>query len=155
MIIDRAILLHNFSKVENSRHKKMRSLFYSKVPSYIDLSAPYLLEFHNDNELKEVLNQIKGSPSFVIVGSKHLSFDELARHLRKFLITQIEDGRKIYFRFYDPRVLHFLLPLFDPNQSTLFFEKIDYMVLENSKQEDMTMFSVNEDGIINQEIVFI
>lgn len=31
--------------------------------------------------------------------------DSLRRHLRRFLIVEIPDGRKVLFRYYDPRIL--------------------------------------------------
>ncbi len=39
-----------------------------------------------------------------------VALPEVRRHLRKFLIVKLADGRQVYFRYYDPRVLRTYLP---------------------------------------------
>lgn len=60
-----------------------------------------------------------------------LPFSELRRHLRKFLMVQLEDSdEKVYFRFYDPRVLGPLIPLYTEEQRKEFFGPIGRFAFE-------------------------
>jgi hypothetical protein len=56
---------------------------------------------------------------------------KLYRHLRKFLIVSTEDGRELYFRFYDPRVLRVFLPTCDRDQLREFFGPIEAFIAED------------------------
>lgn len=77
--------------------------------AYSDV-APYL--FHVDVE--EVLNWLRQQFQDVSWGLFVLApgsdLEALRKHFRQFLIVQDPDGEKMYFRFYDPRVLSVFLP---------------------------------------------
>jgi hypothetical protein len=57
-------------------------------------------------------------------------FADIRKHLRRLLTVQNEDGRSLYFRFYDPRVLRGLFPTSSPEESTEFFGPISRFVVE-------------------------
>lgn len=53
-----------------------------------------------------------------------LPFEAVRRHLRRFLLVMLEGGRKVYFRYYDPRVLRRFLPTCTPDEWAQFFGPI-------------------------------
>ena len=56
---------------------------------------------------------------------------DLRSHLRRFLIVLDEDtGKKLYFRFYDPRVLRAFLPTCSKIQVADMFGEIGMFLLE-------------------------
>jgi hypothetical protein len=57
----------------------------------------------------------------------------LYKHLRKFLIVQSEEGKEMYFRYYDPRVLRVFLPTCEPAQLKEFFGPIEAFLAENEQ----------------------
>ena len=69
---------------------------YSHIAPYLFLVDEPLLDWIVDN--------LWGDPWGVIaIGAGDL--DALRQHFRRFLMVKLPDGREVFFRFYDPRVL--------------------------------------------------
>mgnify|MGYP002401687786 CR=1 FL=1 len=54
----------------------------------------------------------------------------LRRHFRNFLMVKNPEGKRLYFRFYDPRVLRLFLPTCDAQQLKVLFGPIDAYLCE-------------------------
>jgi hypothetical protein len=68
--------------------------------------APYLVRFRNDSWLLSSLARAAcGGHGGVFLTSK-AELASLRRHFRRFLSVWDPNGERVYFRFYDPRVLH-------------------------------------------------
>lgn len=87
--------------------------------------APYIVPLPPNTKLLDVLLQEGWGESWGIYLTCPLSAAETRRHLRKLLMVEAEgqEGR-LYFRFYDPRVLHQFLPTCTPGQREEFFGHI-------------------------------
>lgn len=60
-----------------------------------------------------------------------LPFTEVRRHLRRFLMVEMEEsGDRMYFRFYDPRTLTTFIPSCTPRQAQEFFGSAESFLLE-------------------------
>ena len=60
-----------------------------------------------------------------------LPFTEVRRHLRRFLMVEMEEsGDRMYFRFYDPRTLTTFIPSCTPRQAQEFFGSAETFLLE-------------------------
>jgi hypothetical protein len=68
-------------------------------------------------------------------------FAEVRRHLRKFLLIKLPDGRQVYFRFYDPRVLRTYLPTCTGPELETFFGPIRRLILESPDPMEALEFS--------------
>jgi hypothetical protein len=82
--------------------------------------APYLLHL-TDTTLFEWVTEYAATHGWGIFVLSPIGFDALRTHLRKFLKVLGPDGRRLYFRFYDPRVLPVFLPTCDRAQLEQFF----------------------------------
>ncbi len=60
-----------------------------------------------------------------------VAFEDLVKHFCKFLIIKTEKGEKLYFRFYDPRVLRVFLPTCDKEQLKEFFGPVRMFMMED------------------------
>lgn len=104
---------------------EFRCLYSGKLPRELEMVAPQLVELHPGNRLTaQLLDEGWGNAWGVYLRTADPS--NLRHHLRKFLKVQDEDGRRLLFRYYDPRVLRVYLPtctaaelaqLFGPVQS--------------------------------------
>ncbi|MDC0711148.1 DUF4123 domain-containing protein [Stigmatella sp. ncwal1] len=95
--------------------------------------APYLVSLPKESRLLEALVREGWGKNWGLFLTCPLPFGEVRRHLRKFLMVQLEDNdARFYFRFYDPRVLGPMLPLYTEEQRKEFFGAIDRFVLETS-----------------------
>ncbi|MET0403995.1 MAG: DUF4123 domain-containing protein [Cystobacter sp.] len=73
--------------------------------------APYLVSLPPDSRLLETLAVEGWMRNWGIYLTCFLPFVEVRRHLRRFLMVEAEDHeQRLYFRFYDPRVLRIFLP---------------------------------------------
>jgi hypothetical protein len=72
--------------------------------------APYLVQLHPVHAFTEELLTTAWGKSWGVFAASTASLEEMRRHLRRFLRAELEDGRKVVFRYYDPRVLRVYLP---------------------------------------------
>jgi hypothetical protein len=152
VLIDGALWGTDLKKAKKNC-KVFRSLFRGEMGERLDKGAPYLFEV----EAGEVFEQWvkKQDPVKRRVTWLHSSstLDALRKHLRRFLRMKNEDGGFIYFRFYDPLVLHTVLPNLTEEQRMEFFKEINYIEAEDKKIEERVIYYLTEDDefIINKE----
>jgi len=81
--------------------------------------APYLAIVDEDL-LSWIVNQLWAKPWGVLVVAP-VDLASLRKHFRRFLIVEDPDGKQMYFRFYDPRVLPMYLATCLPSEVKEFF----------------------------------
>lgn len=75
-------------------------------------------------------------------------FGEVRKHLRQFLLMQTEEGKKFFFRYYDPRLLQSYLPSCTPQEITQFFGPIQSFFMESAYDPTkLVEFSVTPQGL--------
>ncbi len=74
---------------------------------------------------------------FVIANS---NLENFRTHFRKFLTVQMPDGEKVYFRFYDPRVIQQFLPTCNDAELGEFFGSIQKFGCGLPDQKKVTLF---------------
>jgi hypothetical protein len=110
--------------------------------------APYL--FSLEEELKDWYEENGWGQAWGMVVIPSGDFEECRRHFRKFLKVKTEDGKELYFRFYDPRVLKIFLPTCDRSQLLEFFGPVKYFIVEGDKKEETIQFW-QENGQLKQQ----
>ena len=125
---------------------EFRCLYSGKLPRELEMVAPHLVELSPTNRLiGRWLDEGWGQAWGVF-----LKIDDAANlrhHLRKFLKVQDEDGRRLVFRYYDPRVLQAFLPTCTPDELQQIFGPIRCFVTENSKDANCLEFSRSASGL--------
>lgn len=69
------------------------------------------------------------------------SFDDVQRHMRRFLRVQGDDGRRMLFRWYDPRVLRVYLPSCTPDERRIFHGPVRAYVTEGHAPRSAMRFA--------------
>jgi hypothetical protein len=113
--------------------------------------APYLVEIPGDSPLLAELARGSFEKSYCVYLTSTKPFDEVRRHLRHFLMVMTEDGKEVYFRFYDPRVLRVFLPTCTPEEVRQFFGPIQSFWVEAREPETMSRFALGGDGLLKEE----
>ncbi len=72
--------------------------------------GPWLVQLPAGAAFLDELVRDGWGASWTVYLTCDLALPELRKHLRKFLIVKLADGRQVYFRYYDPRVLRTYLP---------------------------------------------
>lgn len=106
-------------------------LYEGDSERFLGTVAPWLFDFEEDSEFAGWLAENSSADSWGIFLRSNADPNELYRHLRKFLIVTTEDGRELYFRFYDPRVLRVFLPTCDKDQLAEFFGPVECFIAED------------------------
>lgn len=98
--------------------------------------APYLVAFRRDSGLlgRVVAEGWGRSWGTFVVSAK--SFKLVRRHFRRLLMVQDDaSGARMYFRFYDPRVLREFMPIATPRQKDEIFEDLTELLVEGEQGE--------------------
>ncbi|MFK7768684.1 MAG: DUF4123 domain-containing protein [Mariniblastus sp.] len=100
------------------RNSQSESLYKNQAAVEFESFAPYL--FDTDASLIEWINENLAGKHFGIFIESELERDELRTHLRKFLMVDGPKNRRLYFRFYDPRVIPGFLATAEPEGAAQF-----------------------------------
>jgi len=127
---------------------KYRSLFRGSTGEKLWSVAPYLVDISSSETFIEKMNLlIEKDPMErrVMWLSAPINIDTLRKHLRYFLKMRKEDRSYIYFRFYDPYIVNSVFPNLSNDQSSEFFEKIDYMMAYDIRSNERLLFHLPSD----------
>ncbi len=107
------------------------SLFDGEAGRANDDVAPYLVQLRSDSWLLERLVREGLGDAWGIYLVSGAGFDTVRRHLRQFLMVEAAgEERRLYFRFYDPRVLQTFADMITPEQRREFMKDLDVIVYE-------------------------
>lgn len=84
-------------------------LFAGALPEALEMAAPYLVQLDPDDKFTDYLGK-NLQRNLAVFLRCDATLAELRRHLRSFLTVKDSSGRKMLFRYYDPRVLRVYLP---------------------------------------------
>jgi hypothetical protein len=111
--------------------------------------APYLVPLdYDDKKTRKFLSQAWGNNWGVFIRCD-TSQDRLRRHLRSFISVRDPGGRRLLFRFYDPRVLRTYLPTCTSSELEFFYGPIECFWTESKTAENLLEFRFDR-GILVQ-----
>ena len=108
---------------------------------------PRLLALRPQSPLLSVLLKKgwgKGWASYFTSGA---ALEDISEHFKRFLTVQVEGGREVYFRFYDPRVLRDFLPTANPSEMVVFFGPVTSWFLEGEDKKSLLKISHASEGM--------
>lgn len=110
------------------------SLYDGQAGEAMADAAPYLVSFSKDQGPGSLLARLVREGwgrSWGVYLTSSRPFVEVRRHLRRFLIV-LDDAteERLYFRFYDPRVLHVFIPTCTALQRARLFGEVTRFLLE-------------------------
>ena len=123
------------------------SLYEGRSKVELTLFAPYLVSLPPWSKVLEKLVSKGWGKSWGIYLTCNLPFHEVRHHFRHFLMVKIPDGRGVYFRFYDPRVLRVYLPTCMPEEICQFFGPVWRFAAEDEKPESLLEFARHGSGM--------
>ncbi len=107
--------------------------------------APYLVKLNKDDAFTDWLFENCWGNSWGIFLESSLELPELKRHFRKFIMIYDEEGKSLYFRFYDPRVLRVMMPIFDDDQVKQFFGPVERYLVETEEEDELVIYMLKND----------
>lgn len=116
-------------------------LYAGKIDPAVAVAAPYVLPIDRDAPFtKRLLSLMWGRSGGVFVTSR-IPLEDMRRHLRRFLIVGTEEGKRVYFRYYDPRVLRPYLRTCTPRELDYVFGPILRWVTEGEEEDALLEMS--------------
>ncbi len=113
--------------------------------------APYIFPCHPFSELEKwIINEGRGL-SWGIIVETTADFETAWKHFRKFLLVKTDEGKELYFRFYDPRVLRIFLPTCDAGQLEDFFGPIEKFICADEDPSQMLQFRFNGKDLLTEK----
>ena len=118
-----------------------QSLYEGVQGAKLSQVAPYLVRLEKDSLLLGSLLLEGWGKSWGVYLTCGTEFSELRRHLRRFLEVQLPDGKQVYFRFYDPRVLRVYLGTCTAGETNQFFGPVKYYLMEAEEPDTLLQFA--------------
>ncbi len=116
-----------------------RSLYEGVQGRSLDEVAPYLVRFASDSGLIDRLLSAGWGDAWGIYFRSQAHPKEVRRHLRRFLMVRADEPHeRLYFRYYDPRVMRSFLPEATTRQRADLLTGIDRLVVEGPAGEILT-----------------
>src|ERR1041385_609655 len=123
------------------------SLYRGDAAARMAEVAPYLVELERDSEFASWLFREGWGNSWGIFLRSAATLQIVRGHLRRFIMAKLSDGRSVYFRFYDPRVLRAYLPTCIEEEVQSFFGPVERYAMESDDGELLLTFE-QSDGIL-------
>jgi len=122
----------------------VRECLYSGTMSeQLQRAAPYLVQLEFDEpQTIRLLNRWWGRSAGIILRSGG-SLRSLRTHLRRLLLVSVPGGKRMVFRFYDPRVMRVFLPTCTSTQLEEVFGPIECIAVEEPATKQMTEFRLD------------
>jgi hypothetical protein len=137
-----------FRAVDISSRDKF-CLYAGRLPFAIQEVAPQLVLLERDDKLTHLLLEEGWGKSWGIFLRTESPLSVLRRHLRTFLRVKDERGRKLLFRWYDPRVMRVYLPTCLPEELRLVYGPVDHYYMEGADPTQLLDFRF-ENGRLRQ-----
>ena len=140
-----------FAAVERS-HLPKSCLYAGRIPWVLQRAAPHLVVLEqNDPFTRYVLEEGWGN-AWGIYFRTDVPMVDVRHHLRKILRVQDEDGRKLIFRWYDPRVLRMYLPTCHTDELRTVFGPIEGFYCEAQESSMLLHYQFDEAKLISREV---
>jgi hypothetical protein len=107
-----------------------RCLINDKLEPDMQEVAPYLIHLVEDAPFTQWLLEHGWAQNWGIFLTSQEELPSVWRHLRQHTRVWSPERRRLFFRFYDPRVLNAFLPTCDAGQLEAFFGNVDQFVAE-------------------------
>ena len=117
--------------------------------------APYLVHLKkNDSFTEWLLTQGWGNSwGIFLQAPAPFKLNELQRHFRKFLMVYDEEGKPLYFRFYDPRVFRVYLPTCNKDELEIIYGPIHRYYVEGEDENQFVEFACTEEYKLIENVV--
>ncbi len=125
------------------------SLFFETPQEELFDVAPYLIRLSADSDfLAWLLNEGWGQSWGIFIVTEEADIEVLFEHFRQFLKVEDPEGNRLFFRFYDPRVLRIFLPTCNAKEVFDFFgEVVDEFLVEADEEDNLLSFKKSEIGL--------
>lgn len=124
-------------------------LYRGELEPDLAATAPYLVKLEHDHPFtKLVLKEGWGKHwgIFAVTGTD-VNLHAVRKHFRMFLMVVNPEGKTVYFRYYDPRVLRTYLPTCNAEEMEYVFGPVSSYIVEDEDPSNMLRLSPDGDNL--------
>ena len=148
MIVDCARDQKRIFRFLLSCHLEQSCLYSGPIAPALEMATPYLLQLEHGNEETRRLIELSWGNSWGVFLRSSTSLSNLRKHLRTFLIVLDSRGRRMAFRYYDPRILRVYLPTCTTQELRTVFGPIESFWTEDREDMDHMLEFQNDSGTL-------
>jgi hypothetical protein len=115
-------------------------LYRGELEPELAEAAPYLVKLREKSEFTDWLLEEGWGHHWGIFAITTVGIEPLRRHFRHFLRVKDSDGKILYFRYYDPRVLQVYLPTCRRSEIKVFYGPVLRYLAEDARGECTLVF---------------
>ena len=134
-------------------HLEKCCLYSGDLPWQLQMTAPYLVQLESNDSFTRYLIREGWGRAWGLFFRSDAGIQELRRHLRGFLRVRDESGKRMIFRYYDPRVLRAYLPTCLPSELRILFGPITRYLLESPDSAVMLDFGFDGAKLIEDRVL--
>jgi hypothetical protein len=120
--------------------EEYQCLYEGTQAQVLEAFAPYLVRLTENSKLLENVIASGWGKNWGIFAVSGADFQSVRRHFRTFLMVNGPDGKRLYFRYYDPRVLRTYLPTCDAAETKFIFGPLAAYLCEDDASDTLLVF---------------
>jgi hypothetical protein len=128
-------------------------LYAGQIPDELVEVAPYAVRIRAGHPGSLRLLEHGWAKNWGIFVTTTVTLAELRRHLRRFLRVATEDGRRLIFRFHDPRVLRLYLPTCTAAELEQFFGPMNAIHLQTPSADGFEVCTLRDRKLQVERVV--
>ncbi|MBU8898347.1 DUF4123 domain-containing protein [Corallococcus sp. M34] len=126
-------------------------LYEGPVPRELLDVAPYLVPLQRESPFTRELLERAWGQSWGLFLMTSEDVPTVRRHLRRFLKVKDEQGRRLYFRYYDPRVMRVYLPTCNEDEREFIFGPLQAWSMEGPGGTALLRYSLGEHAEMREQ----
>jgi Domain of unknown function (DUF4123) len=145
-VLDGASVPELLDQLYGDEPPEFACLYRGELEPDLAEAAPYLIRLSVGSPFTEWLLSNCWGKHWGFFATAAEGIDGMRRHYRHFLMVKDPEGKQIYFRFYDPRVLRSFINIAEQEKISRIMGPAALLVLENKVTDGVTFLLHKADG---------
>lgn len=116
--------------------KNSLCLYNGDSAKQMQFLAPYLFDFRRNKTLRDLMASLSWGESWGIWYETSSSIEDCKANFRRHHLVELPDGRKVYFRFFDPRIFPTFIENSELREQVEFSRGIRRFLVEAEDEND-------------------
>lgn len=127
-------------------------LYRGELAQELMEAAPYLVHLQPNAPFTHWLVSLGWGNSWGIFLESSVSMRDLRTHFRRFLMVYDDQGKPLYFRYYDPRVLRVYLPTCNATELQIMFGPVDCYRIEDDEGDTLLEYTCVDEQLTQRSV---